>query len=276
MIGITLPHCLLIDREADDMERTDFGKILEIASFAGKILMESGGEIYRVEHTVRHICRVFHDGRCECVATPTAIMISVIGSDGEVHSVIRRITNRKVNLQKIEQINDFSRNLKDGNSIYRPLIAELSRINDLPPYPKWLMTLMAALGAAALSIVFGGGLWEFFGGMMAGGSIHAFEHLLAKRSNGSFFINLLLGGGCALLGWLFSVGGIRSDWWIIMMSAIMQFVPGMLMTNALRDLAAGDYLSGVSRSAEAFCIASALAVGAAFVFFAMTELGGRI
>lgn len=249
------------------MDRTDYGNILEIASFSGKILLENGGEIYRVEQTVRHICQAYGTSHCECIATPTAVMISIIDGDGEVHSVVRRISKRKVNLRRVELINDFSRNVVHEKDDYKTVKEKLIEIDNLEGYPIWMMTLTAAFGTAVFSVVFGGGVWEFFAGMLSGSIIHLLERWLAKRSRGSFVVNLVLGACCALLGWLFSIGQIKGDWWVITLSSLMLLVPGMLMTNALRDLAAGDYLSGVSRSAEAFCIAAALAGGAAFVFF---------
>ena len=47
----------------------------------------------------------------------------------------------------------------------------------------------------------------------------------------------------------------------MIVSAIMPFVPGAAITNAVFDTLHGDYLSGLARAAEAFVIAAAVAAG---------------
>ncbi len=55
----------------------------------------------------------------------------------------------------------------------------------------------------------------------------------------------------------------------------MLLVPGLVITNAIRDTIAGDLLSGLSRTLEAIMIAGAIAIGAAFSFkIWMSIIGG--
>lgn len=57
--------------------------------------------------------------------------------------------------------------------------------------------------------------------------------------------------------------------------AIMLLVPGLAITNAIRDTMSGDLLSGVIRASEAFLVAIAIAVGTGAVLsFWMTNIGG--
>ncbi len=43
--------------------------------------------------------------------------------------------------------------------------------------------------------------------------------------------------------------------------SIMLLVPGLTITNAIRDTIAGDLLSGITKAAEAFLVAISIAVG---------------
>ena len=52
----------------------------------------------------------------------------------------------------------------------------------------------------------------------------------------------------------------------------MLLVPGLALTNAIRDLVAGDLLSGISRACEALLIGTALATGAGFALFLLFQL----
>jgi uncharacterized membrane protein YjjP (DUF1212 family) len=47
----------------------------------------------------------------------------------------------------------------------------------------------------------------------------------------------------------------------------MLLVPGIALTNAIRDMVAGDLLSGISRAIEAFLIGVALACGTGFALY---------
>lgn len=48
---------------------------------------------------------------------------------------------------------------------------------------------------------------------------------------------------------------------IVIVSAIMPIVPGVAITNAIRDTLQGDYLSGCARILEAFLKAASIALG---------------
>lgn len=51
---------------------------------------------------------------------------------------------------------------------------------------------------------------------------------------------------------------------------IMLLVPGLVLTNAIRDLVSGDLISGLSRAAEAL-VGSALGIGTFFSLFLMAN-----
>ena len=47
----------------------------------------------------------------------------------------------------------------------------------------------------------------------------------------------------------------------VIISGIMPLVPGVAITNAIRDTLRGDYISGGARALEAFVTAAAVAIG---------------
>ena len=48
---------------------------------------------------------------------------------------------------------------------------------------------------------------------------------------------------------------------VVIVAAIMPIVPGVAITNAIRDTLQADYLSGCARMLEAFLTAASVAVG---------------
>lgn len=61
-----------------------------------------------------------------------------------------------------------------------------------------------------------------------------------------------------------SAGFVR-DVGNMMIGSVMPLVPGLAITNAVRDLMAGHLIAGLSRGAEAFLTAFAIGTGIAFV-----------
>ena len=57
----------------------------------------------------------------------------------------------------------------------------------------------------------------------------------------------------------------------VITGTLMILVPGIAITNSLRDIIGGDYVSGVSRLGEAIFIAASIAVGVGIM---MIVLGG--
>ena len=51
----------------------------------------------------------------------------------------------------------------------------------------------------------------------------------------------------------------------IIIGALMTLVPGIAITNCMRDLIMGDYMAGLARMADALLIALGIAVGVASV-----------
>ena len=62
----------------------------------------------------------------------------------------------------------------------------------------------------------------------------------------------------------------------VVIGSIMPLVPGVAITNAVRDTLQGDYISGCARILEAFLKAAAIAlgVGVAFAIFGNGMTGG--
>ena len=53
---------------------------------------------------------------------------------------------------------------------------------------------------------------------------------------------------------------------MIIIAGLMPLVPGVPITNAVRDLLAGHILSGIARGIEALLVAAALGTGVAVIF----------
>lgn len=78
----------------------------------------------------------------------------------------------------------------------------------------------------------------------------------------TFFINNFIGAFLAsLFSYIFVKLGIGQNLDKIIIGSIMYLVPGVAITNAIRDTMSGDFISGSSRGIEAIFSALAIALG---------------
>lgn len=246
--------------------------ILETASTAGKILLENGAEIYRTEQTINHITQAYGIEDCECFAMPTALIISIIDPNGKAHTIVRRIKTRQVDLHKIDAVNTFSRQL-NNNCTPDEVRSRLRLIDNMPAYPAWMRVAASAVGTAAFTVVFSGGFSNLLGGVLTGGITCLATMLLSSLAAGDFLTNIIGGAASTFFGWAAIALGMSNDWWVVTLSSLMLLVPGMLITNALRNIAAGDLVSGGSNGAEALSIAAALSCGTVVCSAILHSLG---
>ncbi|MCR3759071.1 threonine/serine exporter family protein [Clostridium felsineum] len=241
-------------------------KIINLASYAGKILLQSGAEIYRVEETMNKICMSFNVQDAESFVTPTGIIISITGKDGKITSTIKRIQTRTVDLEKISEVNDLSRLLQRKSLPLQEVEAKLKKIDNEKKHSDFFLITFSAIAAGFFTLIFGGTFRDFSAAFLIGLLIKIFSIALSRLNINDFFLNLVGGAIAALIALILKKLGfiIYLDKTII--GSIMLLVPGLAITNAVRDTIAGDLVSGISRALEAFFIAVAIAAGTGLVF----------
>lgn len=256
------------------MKKHDTERIMELACKAGRLILENGGEIYRVEQTISYIFEAYGIAESESYATPTTIIVSVTYEDTQSISRMLRITTRGYNLEKVTAVNNLSRSITKENLDIEVALERLKEIESIDVYSPVVMVLASALGVAAFSVIFGGGIKEFFCSLVLGAVVRLLVQALRKLNQGEFMINICGGAVASLGSCLAFYLGLITEWWVVTVSALMLLVPGLLFVNSFRDIASGDLVSGLSRLIEALCIAAGLACGAAPVFAILSGLGG--
>ena len=255
------------------MQQPDIKFVIRTVEAAARVMLENGGETYRIEETVVRMCAPFGFARVEVIAFPTGLLLS-IGDDESSRATIKRIPARGVNLSKIEQANDISRGISNGTL---PLDEAYRRLTDLlKPAPKrtlW-MAVAAGLSSGCFALAFSGSAVAFACATLAGLLIRLLITQLERRAMPSFVYSLLGGALAAFAGHgaaaLFALNASATA--CIVSGAIMPMLPGLALTNAIRDTIHGDLLSGASRLGEAVLVSVALAAGAGIALHFM--LGG--
>lgn len=253
-------------------------KVLILALHAGELMMKSGAEIYRVEDTITRICKACKIPYVEVFATTTGIFLSLDegSADSDMHTFIKRIKGITIDLNKISRINQFSREFATTDLSVDEGLEIIKDISKAKPYPIMVRILGASLVCSFFALIFGGDTKDFFCSFVIGAFSYTASVLLDKIET-----NLFIRGFCccslATILALFSiVSGLGSNLSSIIIGSIMIFLPGVAITNAIRDTLAGDTLSGVSRGLEAIIVAISLASGVGVIIKLWVSLGGTM
>mgnify|MGYP000064104699 CR=1 FL=1 len=244
------------------MIKLEVKEVLNIALLSGEILLTSGSETYRVEDTIDRICSAYGI-ECESFVTPTGIIISgwALNGPNESMSLVKRIRNRTINLHNIELINTFSRELQESTISYDEALSKLKGVKNAP-YFSFIKRLFAAgLTSFAYTVLFKG---SFVDGLFAGSISMLIYSILEKMKTFNFspyFGNFL----CSLIAGLMSIsaGHLINSLHVdsIIIGSIMILVPGLAITNGIRDALHGDILSSQARVVEALIIVTSIGVG---------------
>lgn len=239
-------------------------EITKVCLLAGKLMLQAGAETYRVEDTMIRIAVAFGVANAQSHVTPTGILFSM-GETEPANFV--RIVERSTDLQKVTLVNSISRNISNNQITIEEASVALKEIeNKTHAYPIFLQILAAALASGCFTIMFQGQWVDFIPGVVVGGTGFSamlyFHRTVEIRFFAEFLASLLIG----LFSYLFIYLQLGLELDKIIIGSVMPMVPGLLITNAVRDLMAGHLVSGLSKSAEAFLTAFAIGAGIAVVF----------
>ena len=201
----------------------DSDKLLNLATSLGCLLAESGAEISRVEESVYRLLQAYQGKDAQVFAIPSCLIVSLMAEDGRPVTRMRRISAHGTDLELLESCNALCRQL----------------CRTVPP--------LDSLSAFFCGLVVGTCL--LFGGRWLGSN--------------SFLRTLVCSGIASLLSLLLVRAGLGNNVDLVTIGVLMLLVPGVALTNAMREIVAGDTYSGLSRTAEAILIATGIALGAA-------------
>jgi len=257
------------------MEKKKQKDILMLAIKAGTIMMKSGAEIYRVEDTIERLCKSCGIDHVNVFATPTGIFVSTDNEESSnTVTHIKRVRSSETDLTKISKVNQFSRTFTTTDMTVEEGMKILEDIEGSKPYPFWVRALSAAFVTGCFSVIFGGAALDFFITVPIGFLCYIISRFLEKYEINFFirgFVCCAFAAFCALLA-AASIHGV--SYGPVISGCIMLFVPGIPITNSIRDFLSGNMLSGVARLTEACIIGVSLAAGAGVVIKLWYMLGG--
>lgn len=249
----------------------NYQMLMDTAIKVGEIMLSHGAEAHRVEDTVYRILKTAGLQTTEVFVIMTGLFATLSDPSMETITITKRVRFKGNNLKQICYANEISRKFCNGE-----ITLEQAYEMTMRGY-QWEYThMMAIVGKMMVVTTFpllvGGTLTDcgvaFLMSIIVGGSIYWADkthiHPFLRDLGISFLAAIAFVG----LDWLLPFR-ISQD--AIIIACIMPLVPGVAITNAIRDTLNGDYVSGAARALEAFIKALAIALG---VGLGLMLLGG--
>lgn len=256
--------------------REEYGReeeiLCEILNMA-EAMLSHGAEVNRVEDTVQRMGKAYGASQMQVFVITSSILVTMMFEDGRQITQSRRVKDvAATDFYKMEELNALSRECcRQPIEIHR-LQQEILRIEE-QKHPRIYTYLGSVLGVAGFCMFFGGNIKDgVVAGVFAVLICYLQEHLQNRCPNRVVFLLLcsfVCGVGICIVAGLWQKLHVDK----IMIGDIMVLIPGIALTNGVRDILIGDTISGFMRLIEALLWAGALAVGFMAAIWIVTYLG---
>lgn len=247
---------------------------MELPFQMGQLLLENGAEISRVQETMERVARAYGIQGFDVYVLTNSIFATAT-QDGVSHSTtFRYVPGTTVHLGRIMAVNQLSREIAEGLCTPEEAFARLDGIRGIPYSPLPARVLCCAVGSAAFSFLFGGGWVDSVVAFFCGIVLELYLDFAGRKGLSKFLTNLSSSALVTLFGAAFFLMGLGHNMDKIIIGSIIRLVPGVALTNSIRDFFSGDYLSGAIRMLDAFLVGGCIAVGVGFVIRALSMLTG--
>lgn len=254
-------------------------EVLELTTRIGEVLLKNGGEIFRVQQTMQMIAKAYGIKNFHVYVLANGIFVSIeengyemrkqIQTESpelEIASQIRYVPLSSVHLGRVAAVNNLSREIVAQKYTVEEASRKIEQIDKLPFTSNAVQTLMSGLGAGAFCILFGGSLLDSAAAFLSGLVLWIFVLFLTARGANKIMVNILASALVTAMGvlffHLFSFGDSMD---MIVIGSIVPLLPGVPLTNSIRDYLNGDYLSGTIRMIDAVLVACCIALGVGIV-----------
>lgn len=236
----------------------------------GEQMLLAGAEVHRAEESISRMCYAFGAKRVDVFIITSSIVVTLYTEENETYTQTRRVQSMKFNVQKLHKLNALSREVCSRQMTPEEVREKLNAAISCKVYPVWAEIVASAVITGAFTLFFGGGFVEALVSSVIGVAVYLATFYVGKLSSSKMLSNFLgaaiatlLAHWAVLAGWIPNVD-------MVVIGNIMPLIPGIGLTNAVRDLFAGDSIAGLLRLIDALLTALAIAAG----YYLVAVFGG--
>lgn len=239
----------------------NYSKLLQVILDIAEEMLICGAEVERVEDSIERMCYAYDCRRVNAFIITSNIQVTFEDPEGNIITQIRRIVRNDTNFDRLDYLNDLSRYICAGKPELPVLIEKYENVMNRKQLPLWVDYLGAIMVASGFAVFFGGtiadGAWAAVLAVVIT-TINKFLGRYEKNAMALVFIESLAAGFVAILP---AALGITLHTDKVMIGGIMLLIPGIAMTNSIRDMLTGDIGTGLLRLANSLLLAAAIACG---------------
>ena len=252
----------------------DYYTLLDTVVDLGYELAMAGAETYRVEESVTRVLQAYGISS-EVFAIPNNLIVSIETPEGKPMTRMRRIGYHGNDLDCVERYSNLSRRICTELPSPETALEWLREIEKTPRSYGTIVTLLGNfLGAGGFAILFGSTFWDSLLSGLCGLIVGTMGIFTDKLKANLFFRTIIASFLMALAAYFAAGWQIADNADTIIIGALMILVPGLLFTNAIRDIIHGDTNSGINRIVQVLLIAAAIALGTAAAWKIVTGILG--
>jgi len=252
-------------------------KVLDTAMLAGHIMLANGAEIFRVERTMSRIASAYGETGGDFFVLSNGIFCTGGESGGGSFAKVQHIPVRGARLQKVIEVNRLCHEVMEGKYTIDEVYERLVEIQEHTGKSNIAQILASGVGAAAFAVLLGGSASDAAAAFIAGLLLYTFVLFVSGPHMSKILGNLC--GGIILTVVCLSCYklGLGTGLNYMVAGSVVPLIPGVAFTNGIRDIAEGDYLSGMVRLLDAMLVFFSIAIGIGLCFMAYTSfLGGAL
>lgn len=239
----------------------DYYALLDLTIRLGHRLAMCGAETFRVEQCIVLIMQAYGI-EAEAFAIPNCLTVSIKTEKGKPMTRMRRIGEHGNDLDAVERYSNLSRRICAEKPEPNIAIAWMKEVDaSRVDYNLFGYLLGNFMGACGFAVIFGS---TFLDSILSGicGLVVGFVGLLMNKLKANQFFRIIIAAFLmSALAYVLATVNIATNADTIIIGSLMLLVPGLLFTNAMRDIINGDTNSGLNRVIQVFLIAVAIALG---------------
>lgn len=261
-----------INEKQGQEEKETFDLVVEM----GELILVNGGEIYRAHETMLYAAHSFGLEGFQAFIIANGIFASVVINQSVYSCQVRCVPLAPVELCRVEALNELSRKITQGLCSRSEFREQLQQIKTRKASGSKRQILASGCGSACFCYLFQGTLADAAVAFGAGVTLYWFILYVLNRMNLPKIMGTILSSAVAasfcLLAFQMGLGNNLNH---MIIGAIFPLVPGIPLTNGVRNLLENDYLSGLVRMADALLTAGCIAVGVGIILsFGHLPAGG--
>ena len=238
---------------------------LETVLYAGNLLLSSGAEIYRAEETMHRIADAMHIEDLDAYVTNRGIFASGNVPGKGIESRIMSVPDKELNIDKIEAVNELSREVCSNRMDLLYLKTSLQNIANMGEQNVAEKILSYFLGAGCFSYAIGTSFRDSLCAAIIG-SLVGFYMIWSKyRIKSRVLITIIASVLTAVLSHFCVAIGLGSKLSFIIIGAMMDLVPGVAFVNSVREFSQNNFATGQTLLTSALLTCVSMASGVALV-----------